>query len=186
MCAQIIVAASNKLRWFFVVLSFDITLDNDDTSETSFSPIVPFGSAARTNAVLFSRSSVLSFLLRLWWESIGMCSRLIIHNLTRASSGTRPQAACRSIVHCREFLCEAMTCCRKWNSDGRARDLDDSAKSDFVRSLIVRASCFTLPHCVRYQTLRPKRIVLSEAAREVSPWSRFHFFWWWKCGKSKQ
>lgn len=46
MCTQIIMAASNKLRWFFVVLSFDITLDNDDTSETSFSPIVPFGSAA--------------------------------------------------------------------------------------------------------------------------------------------
>lgn len=45
-------------------------------------------------------------------EPIGMCSRLIIHNLTRASSGLRLSAACRRVSFSfADFY--SMTCCRK-------------------------------------------------------------------------
>lgn len=155
MCSEIF-AAKSTLAWFFVLtlcglfchfLAFIVWWSIGDTtwyfsqealavlcgSEQMFFPLLP------------SRFYDYD-------EPIGMCSRLIIHNLTRASSGCRPTLAQASLplFDCRFFfICCCWHAAGNENSDSEAPD--DSAKC-FVHLLIATfhstASCFRLPHCV--------------------------------------
>ena len=62
-------------------------------------------------------------------EPIGMCSRLIIHNLTRVSSGLQHRLHAAASFHCRFFVCLFDDMLPEMKIPMVREALDDSAKN---------------------------------------------------------